>query len=45
MKKIIKEAFIAIIRVLTGYLVLGFGFSIILKLIVYGILRVRCGNE
>jgi len=45
MKKIIKEAFIATIPVLTGYMVLGFGFGIILKSNGYGILRVRCGNE
>lgn len=38
MKKIIKEAFIATIPVLTGYLVLGFGFGIVLKANGYGIL-------
>lgn len=38
MKKIIKEAFVATIPVLTGYLVLGFGFGIILKSNGYGIL-------
>lgn len=37
MKKIIKEAFVATIPVLTGYLVLGFGFGIILKSNGYGI--------
>ena len=31
MKKILKQSFIATIPVLTGYLVLGFGFGIILK--------------
>lgn len=31
MKKILKSAFVATIPVLTGYLVLGFGFGIILK--------------
>lgn len=38
MKKIIKKAFVATIPVLTGYLVLGFGFGIILKSNGYGIL-------
>lgn len=38
MKKILKQAFIATIPVLTGYLVLGFGFGIILKSNGYGIL-------
>ena len=38
MKGIIKKAFIATIPVLTGYLVLGFGFGIILKSYDYGIL-------
>lgn len=38
MKKIIKSAFTATIPVLTGYLVLGFGFGIILKANGYGIL-------
>ncbi|MBQ7794674.1 MAG: AzlC family ABC transporter permease [Clostridia bacterium] len=37
MKKMIKTAFIATIPVLTGYLVLGFGFGIILKANGYGI--------
>ena len=31
MKKIVKQAFIASVPVLTGYLVLGFGFGIVLK--------------
>lgn len=38
MKKTIKSAFISTIPVLTGYLVLGFGFGIILKSSGYGIL-------
>jgi len=38
MKNTIKSAFIATIPVLTGYLVLGFGFGIILKSEGYGIL-------
>lgn len=38
MKKIIKKALISTIPVLTGYLVLGFGFGIILKSYNYGIL-------
>lgn len=37
MKKMIKKAFIDTIPVLTGYLVLGFGFGIILKANGYGI--------
>ena len=37
MKKIIKSAFVDTIPVLTGYLVLGFGFGIILKANGYGI--------
>ena len=37
MKKIINKAFIDTIPVLTGYLVLGFGFGIILKSNGYGI--------
>lgn len=37
MKKIMKKAFIDTIPVLTGYLVLGFGFGIILKANGYGI--------
>lgn len=37
MKKMIKPAFIATIPVLTGYIVLGFGFGIILKANGYGI--------
>lgn len=36
MKKIIKQAFVATVPVLTGYLVLGFGFGIILKSSGYG---------
>ena len=36
MKKIIKQAFIDTIPVLTGYVVLGFGFGIILKANGYG---------
>ncbi|MBQ8276269.1 MAG: AzlC family ABC transporter permease [Clostridia bacterium] len=38
MKQTLKKAFIATIPVLTGYLVLGFGFGIILKSAGYGIL-------
>lgn len=38
MKKVIKPAFIATLPVLTGYLVLGFGFGIILKSNGYSIL-------
>ncbi len=38
MKKIVKKAFTATIPVMTGYLVLGFGFGIILKSEGYGIL-------
>ena len=37
MKKMIRPAFVATIPVLTGYLVLGFGFGIILKANGYGI--------
>lgn len=39
MKKIVKLAFTATIPVLTGYLVLGFGFGIILHAAGYGILH------
>jgi len=38
MKKTIKQAFLATIPVMTGYLVLGFGFGIILKANGYGVL-------
>ena len=38
MKKVVKKAFISSSPVLTGYLVLGFGFGIILKSYNYGIL-------
>lgn len=38
MKKTIKQAFIATVPVLAGYVVLGFGFGIILKANGYGIL-------
>ena len=38
MKKVIKKAFKATIPVLTGYLVLGFGFGIIMRSSGYGIL-------
>ncbi len=38
MKHVIKKAFAASLPVLTGYLVLGFGFGIILKSYNYGIL-------
>lgn len=38
MKNTIKSAFIATVPVLTGYVVLGFGFGIILKSAGYGIL-------
>ena len=37
MKQIIKQAFVATVPVLTGYIVLGFGFGIILKTNGYGI--------
>ncbi|MBQ4044414.1 MAG: AzlC family ABC transporter permease [Clostridia bacterium] len=37
MKKTVKSAFIATVPVLTGYLVLGFGFGIILKSAGYGV--------
>lgn len=37
MKKAIKPAFIATIPVMTGYLVLGFGFGIVLKSAGYGV--------
>lgn len=36
MKKIIRQSFVATVPVLTGYLVLGFGFGIILKSSGYG---------
>ncbi len=38
MKKVLRPAFISTIPVLTGYLVLGFGFGIIMKSNGYGIL-------
>ena len=38
MKKVAKTAFKDTIPVLTGYLVLGFGFGIVLKANGYGIL-------
>lgn len=38
MRKIIRPAFMATVPVLTGYLVLGFGFGIILKSNGYGVL-------
>ena len=38
MKRIIKKAFLDTLPVLTGYLVLGFGFGIIIKSCGYGIL-------
>ena len=38
MNKIVKKAFMTTLPVLTGYLVLGFGFGIILKANGYGIL-------
>ncbi len=38
MKQTLKQAFIATIPVMTGYLVLGFGFGIVLKSAGYGIL-------
>ncbi len=38
MKKIAKQAFVSTIPVMTGYLVLGFGFGIILKANGYGVL-------
>lgn len=37
MKNVVKQAFLSTIPVLTGYLVLGFGFGIILKANGYGI--------
>ncbi len=39
MKKTIRSAFVATIPVLTGYIVLGFGFGIVLKSAGYGILH------
>ena len=38
MKKILKRSLVATLPVLTGYLVLGFGFGIILKASGHGIL-------
>ena len=38
MKNILKKAFLATIPVLTGYLVLGFGFGIVLRAGGYGVL-------
>ena len=38
MKKVFKQAFLATVPVMTGYLVLGFGFGIVLKSNGYGIL-------
>lgn len=38
MKKILKQSFVSTVPVMTGYLVLGFGFGIILKANGYGIL-------
>ena len=38
MKKVFKRAFLATVPVMTGYLVLGFGFGIVLKSNGYGIL-------
>lgn len=38
MKQVIKPAFLATLPVLTGYLVLGFGFGIVLKANGYGVL-------
>ena len=37
MKKIVRQAFVATLPVLTGYLVLGLGFGIILKVNGYGV--------
>ncbi len=42
MRKMIKPAFIATIPVLTGYLVLGFGFGIILRSNGYSVLLAFC---
>ncbi len=39
MKKVLKQAFIDTIPVMTGYLVLGFGFGIIIKVNGFGILH------
>ena len=39
MKKVIKQAFIDTLPVMTGYLVLGFGFGIIIKVNGYGFLH------
>lgn len=38
MKRILREAFLATLPVMTGYLVLGFGFGIILKAAGFGVL-------
>ena len=38
MKKTLRSAFIATIPVLTGYIVLGFGFGLVLKSVGFGIL-------
>ena len=39
MKKVLKQAFIDTIPVMTGYLVLGFGFGIIIKVNGFGVLH------
>ena len=38
MKRVLKPAFLATVPVLTGYLVLGFGFGIVLKANGYGVI-------
>ena len=38
MKQVLKPAFLATVPVLTGYLVLGFGFGIVLKANGYGVI-------
>lgn len=38
MKKVLKQAFIATVPIMAGYIVLGFGFGIILKSSGYGVL-------
>ena len=38
MKRILKEAFLSTLPVMTGYLVLGFGFGIVLKAAGFGVL-------
>ena len=42
MKRIVKEAFLSTLPVMTGYLVLGFGFGILLRASGYGVLLAFC---